>query len=51
MENAAEQAMAEYRVYFSADTSIHGRHDFEAENDQSAIEIAVVLFDACSDDC
>jgi len=43
--------MASYRLYFFGDTVIRGRHDFEADNDQSAIQIAYVLFDACSDDC
>jgi hypothetical protein len=43
--------MAEYRIYFFGETVIRGRHDFEADNDQSAIEMAHVLFDSCSDDC
>lgn len=43
--------MASYRIYFFDETRIRGRHDFDADNDQSAIQIAHVLFDACSDDC
>ena len=43
--------MASYRIYFFGETAIVGRHDFTADNDQIAIQIAHVLFDACSDDC
>jgi hypothetical protein len=43
--------MATYRIYFIGETVIRGRHDFDAENDQSAIQVAYVLLDACSDDC
>ncbi|HWB48108.1 MAG TPA: hypothetical protein VG651_03285 [Stellaceae bacterium] len=42
--------MASYRIYFFGETMIHGRHDFDADDDQDAIQIASVLFDACSDD-
>ena len=43
--------MAEYRIYFVSTTTICGRHDFSADNDQSAIQIAHLLFEACSDGC
>lgn len=43
--------MATYRNYFIGETVIRGRHDFDAENDQNAIQIAYALLDACSDDC
>ena len=43
--------MAEYRIYFVGMNTICGRHDFDADNDQSAIQIAHVLFEACSGDC
>jgi len=43
--------MASYRIYFVAERAIRGRHDFDADNDQAAIQIAHVLLDACSDDC
>lgn len=43
--------MAEYRIYLLRESAIRGRHEFEAASDQNAIQIAHVLFDACSDDC
>ena len=43
--------MATYRIYFIGETVIRGRDDFEADNDQAAIQIAHALFDACSDNC
>ena len=43
--------MASYRIYFFAERAIRGRHDFDADNDQAAIQVGYVLFDACSDDC
>jgi hypothetical protein len=43
--------MASYRIYFFGERAILGRHDFGADNDQSAIQIAHLLFDTCSDDC
>lgn len=50
-ETIAGALMASYRIYFFGESVIRGRHDFDAENDQNAIQIAHVLFDACSDDC
>ena len=44
--------MSTYRVYFrNAATHIVGRHDFTADDDQSAATIGDVLCDACSDRC
>ncbi len=43
--------MASYRIYFFSERAICGRHDFVADNDQGAIQIARVLFDACADNC
>ncbi|HEY1798818.1 MAG TPA: hypothetical protein VGG57_22085 [Stellaceae bacterium] len=43
--------MADYRIYFIGPAMIQGRHDFSADNDQSAVEMAFALFDACSDSC
>jgi hypothetical protein len=43
--------MPAYRIYFFGDRQIHGRYDFDADKDQSAIQIGHVLFEACSDDC
>ena len=43
--------MGTYRVYFRASTRIVGRHDFTTDDDQSAVTIADVLCDACSDCC
>lgn len=45
-------AMASYRIYFFfGKRAILGRHDFGVDKDQSAIQIAHVLFDTGSDDC
>lgn len=43
--------MASYRIYFVGERVIRGRHDFEADGDQNAIQIAYALLDAGSDDC
>jgi hypothetical protein len=43
--------MVSYRIYFVGDRVICGRDDFLADCDESAIQIAHVLFDACADDC
>ena len=43
--------MASYRIYFGGENIIRGRHDFDADGDQNAIQIAYALLDACSDDC
>ena len=43
--------MASYRMYFLASERIEGRQDFEADEDITAIRIAGVLHDACSDIC
>ena len=44
--------MSKYRVYFRDPTThIVGRHNFTADDDQSAVTIADVLCDACSDRC
>lgn len=43
--------MASYRIYLFGEGAICGRHDFAAPSDQNAIEVALVLFDACADDC
>lgn len=43
--------MAEYRIYFIGESAIRGRYDFDADDDQAAIQIAHVLFDACSENC
>ena len=43
--------MNSYRIYFFGDRAISGRHEFEAENDTTALQIAHALFDACSDRC
>ena len=43
--------MAEYRIYLVGPGLIQRRHDFQADNDQIAVQIAHILFDACSDDC
>jgi hypothetical protein len=40
-----------YRSYFFGDRVISGRHDFDADNDTSGLQIAHALFDACSDSC
>jgi hypothetical protein len=43
--------MPTYRMYFRTAGKIHGRHDFEADNDVAAIRIARVLYDTCADTC
>jgi hypothetical protein len=43
--------MSTYRMYFRAAGEIHGRDDFEADDDVAAIRIARALHDACSDMC
>jgi hypothetical protein len=43
--------MTAYRLYFKAGGSIVARQDFDGENDADAQQIAVALFDACSDSC
>lgn len=41
--------MAAYRIYFRSATTIIGREDFEAGDDQGAMAVAWLLWDACSD--
>lgn len=43
--------MTTYRIYFFGERAISGRHDFEADNDQGAIQLAYLLSDACGDEC
>jgi hypothetical protein len=43
--------MATYRIYFFGEQKIVGRHDFEADSDTTARQMAQALFDACSDNC
>ena len=43
--------MPSYHIYIVGERIIRGRHDFEADDDQNAIQIAHVLLDACADDC
>jgi len=43
--------MSAYRIYFREATRIVCRHDFTADEDQSAVTIGDVLCDACSDSC
>jgi hypothetical protein len=44
--------MRSYRVYFrTAWGTIGGRDDFMAEDDGTALSIAAMLYDACSDVC
>jgi hypothetical protein len=43
--------MSAYRMYFQTRGQIHGREDFEADDDVAAIRIARVLYDTCSDVC
>ena len=43
--------MLPYRIYFIDEGSICGRHDFSGESDHAAIQMAHVLFEACSDGC
>jgi hypothetical protein len=38
-----------YRIYFFGDRAISRRHDIDAENDTTALQMAHALFDACSD--
>lgn len=41
-----------YRIYFrSSKGHILGREDFEAQDDRTALDIATVLGNACSDVC
>jgi hypothetical protein len=46
-----EEVMATYRIYFFGAQEVIGRHDFEADNNTIAIQMAQALFDACSDNC
>jgi hypothetical protein len=41
--------MAEYRIYFFSTEKVIGRHDFDADSDAIAIQMAQALFDAGSD--
>jgi hypothetical protein len=43
--------MPSYHIYIVGERIIRGRHDFEADDDQNAIQIAHALLDACSDEC
>jgi hypothetical protein len=45
--------MSEYIIYFRASGEICGREDFQADDDVTAIRMARVLYDTCSDvsDC
>jgi hypothetical protein len=43
--------MSAYRMYFLIMGQIQGREDFEAADDVTAIRIAGVLYDTCSDVC
>jgi|SRR5215472_3983381 len=43
--------MSAYRMYFRTAGEIRGRDDFEANDDVTAIRVARVLYDACSDVC
>ena len=43
--------MARYRIYFFGVEEIIGRHDFEADGDPTAVQMAQALFDVCSDTC
>jgi hypothetical protein len=38
-------------MYFRTTGKIHGREDFDADDDVAAIRIARVLYDTCSDVC
>jgi len=40
-----------YRVYFRSKAGIRGRHDFSVADDETALTIAALLADACSDEC
>jgi hypothetical protein len=41
--------MHTYRFYFYDDHTIRGRFDFQADDDDRAVEAAEILFEACSD--
>ena len=43
--------MSPYRMYFQINGKIHGRDDFEANDDIAAVRIARVLYDTFSDVC
>jgi hypothetical protein len=43
--------MSAYRIYFRIQDNVHGRRNFEADDDVTATRIARVLYDACSDVC
>ena len=43
--------MATYRMYFLTKGQIHGRAEFEADNDMAAIRMARVLYYTCADSC
>jgi hypothetical protein len=43
--------MSAYRICFRIQDNVHGRENFEADDDVTAIRIARVLYDACSDVC
>src|SRR2546423_11412684 len=43
--------MATYRIYFRNSSGIVGRHDFIADDDETAVAMAEILCDACSDRC
>jgi hypothetical protein len=53
MEAKGERSsvMSAYRMYFLIMGQIQGREDFEATDDLTAIRIARVLYDTCSDVC
>jgi hypothetical protein len=41
--------MHTYRFYFYDDHTTRGRFDFQADDDDRAVEAAEILFEACSD--
>src|SRR5215472_1611707 len=43
--------MAGYRLYLRDSVGVVGRDDFEAPSDVAALRIAVLVWDACSDEC
>jgi hypothetical protein len=43
--------MITYRIYFRSSSRIVGREDFTADDDRTAVVIAEILYDACSDKC
>ena len=45
------RVMARYRIYFFGVEEVIGRHDFEADGDPTAVQMAQALFDVCSDTC